>query len=111
MLKDQKRKGHTGQLGETSASPGACLQGKQELTQVFLHDMGGVVQAILGNTELLKVKYAHKLNHEAMSHLHKIEENSENLACLLKGFQQTVLVDSSSASHGTKGSADSGEKE
>lgn len=60
------------------------------ITRIFIHDMDGMIQSILGNTELLKVQYAHKFNREAMSYLYKVEKNSKSLVNLLNTFQDTI---------------------
>lgn len=59
-------------------------------TRVFIHEMDGVVQSIVANAELLKLRYAHKLNREAVSYLQRIEENSYNLVNLFNSFQDTI---------------------
>jgi uncharacterized protein YwbE len=110
MQNDQESKSHHGRFEKRVSPSDDWSQREQELTQGFLHSMGGVVQAILGNSELLKIKYAHKLNREAMDHLHKIEENSDDLVRLLREFQRTISTASPSAPHGAQHSVDSGEQ-
>jgi signal transduction histidine kinase len=66
---------------------------REHLTKIFVQHLSGMMQCILGNAELLKVKYAHKLNREAADYLHKIESNSEDLINLLNEFQNTTHSD------------------
>ena len=69
-----------------------CEQSKlqESITRRFISDVDGIIQSILGNAELLKIRQTHKLNHEAMNYLRKIENNSENLIVLLNRFQNTI---------------------
>lgn len=69
-----------------------CEQSKlqESITRGFISDVDGIMQSILSNAELLKIRQAHKLNHEAMNYLRKIENNSENLIALLNRFQNTI---------------------
>lgn len=102
MQKGAKSKKHQGQL----LYHGLQVPGKEQLNQdvvrLFFQDMGGVVQAIMGNAELLKVKFAHKLDRDAMAHLHKIEDSSEDLIRLLRTFQGTINTSSNSDDSGRK---------
>jgi len=66
---------------------------RENQTEILIQHIDGIMQSILGNAELLKLKYAHKLNPEAADYLHKIEGNSENIIDLLTEFQQTIHSD------------------
>lgn len=63
---------------------------REDLTKMLINDVNGVMQCILGNTELLKIKYVHKFNMEAVGYLHKIEDNSKNLISLLNRFEASI---------------------
>ena len=66
---------------------------RESLTRKYIQHINGMIQCILGNAELLKVKYTHKLNREAADYLHKIEGNSESIINLLAEFQQIIHSD------------------
>ncbi len=66
---------------------------RENLTRKFIQHINGIMQCILGNAELLKVNYAHKLNRDTANYLHKIEGNSESIISLLGEFQQTIHSD------------------
>ncbi|MEN8199299.1 MAG: hypothetical protein ABFR63_04410 [Thermodesulfobacteriota bacterium] len=56
----------------------------------FILEINGVTQCILGNTELLKIRHAHTLNHEAADYLLRIERHTKNLVELLNRFQKSI---------------------
>lgn len=83
-------------ISEQSVQQYSPMKDLEELqlnrTRVFIHDMDGMVQALLANTDLLKIKSAHTLTSEAVSYLQRIEENSKSLVNLLKDFEGTISL-------------------
>ena len=60
------------------------------LFKEFVRDTSGILQKILGNAELLKLKYAYKLDSEAVDYFDKIEENSKVLMHVFDKFRKTI---------------------
>ncbi len=66
---------------------------REDLTKAFIQNINGILQSIMGNAELLKLKHTYELNRETVDYLHKIEKNSEHLLNLLNTFQDTIQSD------------------